>query len=248
MYRMASLRSILVESRITCHGSCMRKHASYCITQASQVTWLAVSIHINKWRDVKKCTFVWFVKLPSLFWIRGILRGIFELFVESTTLTPLRKASWEQTFFTQWNSQAEAKHRYGWVTLSLSIRSPSKMERWWKRPSLRQQTPCFRILKTNWKSYHHSKLFSYHKVQLHTALWSNGRGFDTAASDKRRRQRVFLTAMRRVCRHERYSPAMHFYSDDVYRYDWKRGAINITAHERTHAGRVHFSGIQKLYG
>ena len=38
------------------------------------------------------------------------------------------------------------------------------------------------------------------------------------------------------------------YSGGVYRYDWRRGAINITAHERTHAGRGHFSVIQKLYG
>ena len=33
----------------------------------------------------------------------------------------------------------------------------------------------------------------------------------------------------------------------VYRYDYRRGAINVTAHERTHTGRVHFSVTQKLY-
>ena len=40
---------------------------------------------------------------------------------------------------------------------------------------------------------------------------------------------------------------MHFYLDGVYRYDCKRGAVNNTAHERTHTGRGHFSVFQKLY-
>ena len=41
---------------------------------------------------------------------------------------------------------------------------------------------------------------------------------------------------------------MHFYSDDVYRYDCKRGAINnAAAHERTRAGRGLFLVFQKLY-
>ena len=53
-----------------------------------------------------------------------------------------------------------SKHHYRWVT----------MERCLKRPSLRQLTPCFGILKTNQKYYHQSKHFSYHDVQLHSAV------------------------------------------------------------------------------
>ena len=77
----------------------------------------------------------------------------------------------------------------------------------------------------------------------YTALWSNGQEFDTAASERHRRLQVFLTVVRQVYRHQRYSPDVCFYLDGVYRYDWKRGAINITA-----PGRLHFSVIQQLYG
>ena len=80
----------------------------------------------------------------------------------------------------------------------------------------------------------------------YTVLWSNGRGFDTVASERHCRLRVFLTAIRQVYRHQWYSPVVHFYGDGVYRYDWRRGATNITAHERTQ-GRGHFSVIQQIY-
>ena len=82
-----------------------------------------------------------------------------------------------------------------------------------------------------------------------TALWSHGRGrgHDAAALEGHRGLRVFLTAIGWVYRRKWYSPIVHFYLDGVHRYDCKRGAVNNTAHERTHTRRGLFSVFQKLY-
>lgn len=85
------------------------------------------------------------------------------------------------------------------------------------------------------------------KKYSYTAQGSHGRGFDQATLEGYRGLRVFLTAIGRVNRREWHSPVVHFYSDDVSRYDCKRGAVNSTAHERTHARRENFSVFQKRY-
>ena len=108
---------------------------------------------------------------------------------------------------------------------------------------MKQLTRCFRTLKTNWVFNQSSPTI---KKYSDTALWSHGRVLDTAALEGHRALRVFLTTIGRVYRRKCYSPIVHFNSDGVYRYVCKRGAVNSTAHEKTHTGRRHFSVFQNL--
>lgn len=103
------------------------------------------------------------------------------------------------------------------------------------------------------------------KKSSETALWSNGRWFDTAALEGLWQ---FPIAIGQAYRHRGYSPIVHFDLDGVYYggqevqnninkcetllqslrqiTDSKRGAVKTPANERTHARRGHFSVFQKL--
>ena len=87
------------------------------------------------------------------------------------------------------------------------------MERWQKKPSLKQLT-CFGILKTKWKCYHQSKLSRGTVAQRCEVM---------AEDLTKQLQRDIADST--VYRHQRYSPVVQIYSDGVrcyYQYfPWK---------------------------
>ena len=105
--------------RVKCHGSWVHKCASYCKTQARQVTCLVASIDINKRCDIKKISFCLICQTTIAIPVQGNVERYFRtVHKKYNTNLPLKSEltmrkvrelkSHLQSFFTQQNSQAKA--------------------------------------------------------------------------------------------------------------------------------------------
>ena len=164
----------LYGSRVTCHRSpCMHKHASYCKTQASELTWLATTID-NKQQKGKKKKNVHLSDLSNYHHYTG--EG--ECWEALPTVYKLRaeKAKGEGTKITV-NRATVVFHTAAKANTKALLRvshSIIKHKNFFqdgemiKEAFVEAADSLFQDFKN--KYFHQSKLFSYQEVQLHSPV------------------------------------------------------------------------------